>query len=84
MSRVPAFLPELTGAQDLPFCFLNCFAVPPGSNYPSIPAFVQELYPATSNFSTFIPADTGHAINQHLSAPSVYQEMLGWIDGVLA
>ena len=44
--QLPAFSPsqkcistQVTGAQDLPFCFLNCFAVPPGSKYPNIPAF---------------------------------------------
>ena len=50
----------VTAAQDWPFCFLNCYAVPEGSPYPSVPAYVKELYPATKNFSVYIPANFQH------------------------
>lgn len=73
----------VTGAQDMPFCFRDCYAVPPGAKYPSIPAYAQELYPKTRNFSVYIPENTGHAVNQHYSAPDVYQEMLAFVDSAL-
>ncbi|KAH9837855.1 alpha beta-hydrolase [Rhodofomes roseus] len=73
----------VTGAQDLPFCYRDCYAVPPDAKYPNIPAYAQELYPKTSNFSVYIPANTGHAVNQHYSAPDVYQEMLAFVDSAL-
>ena len=50
---------KVTGAQDYPFCFRDCYAVPDGSKYPNIPAYVKDLYPAVTDFSTYIPANTG-------------------------
>ena len=73
----------VTGAQDMPFCLRNCYAVPPDAKYPSIPAYVQDMYPKTRNFSVYIPANTGHAVNQHYSAPDVYLEMLAFVDSAL-
>lgn len=49
----------VTAAQDWLFCFLNCYNVPEGSPFPSIPEFVQVLYPAASNFSVNIPENCG-------------------------
>lgn len=49
----------VTAAQDWPFCFSNCYAVPEDSPFPSIPAFVQVLYPGASNFSVYIPENSG-------------------------
>lgn len=49
----------VTAAQDWPFCFLNCYAVPENSPYPNIPAYVKELYPAASDFSVYIPENAG-------------------------
>ena len=42
---------KVTGAQDYPFCFRDCYAVPDGSKYPNIPAYVKDLYPAVTDFS---------------------------------
>ncbi|KZT28740.1 hypothetical protein NEOLEDRAFT_1239282 [Neolentinus lepideus HHB14362 ss-1] len=72
----------VTGANDWPFCFNDCYAVPANSTYTSIPEYVQELYPVTSNFSVYIPENTGHAVNAHYSAPDVYQEMLAFVSNV--
>ncbi|EPQ54849.1 alpha/beta-hydrolase [Gloeophyllum trabeum ATCC 11539] len=74
----------VTGAEDWPFCFLDCYAVPANSTRKSIPEYVQELYPAVSDFSVYIPENTGHAVNAHYSAPQVYQEMLGFVRKVLS
>ncbi|KZT28707.1 alpha beta-hydrolase [Neolentinus lepideus HHB14362 ss-1] len=72
----------VTAANDWPFCFNDCYAVPESSTYNSIPEYVQELYPMTSNFSVYIPDNTGHAVNAHYSAPYVYQEMLEFVSNV--
>ena len=53
------YFPKVTGAQDLPFCDRDCYAVPQDSKYPNIPAYVKELYPAVNDFTTYIPANTG-------------------------
>ncbi|KAF7983022.1 hypothetical protein HWV62_24662 [Athelia sp. TMB] len=49
----------VTGDKDFIFCLADCYAAPAGSGKSSILDFVQDLYPATGNFSTYIPADTG-------------------------
>ncbi|KAF7980121.1 hypothetical protein HWV62_39543 [Athelia sp. TMB] len=49
----------VAGDKDFIFCLADCYAVPAGSGKSSILDFVQDLYPATGNFSTYIPADTG-------------------------
>ncbi|KZT28741.1 alpha beta-hydrolase [Neolentinus lepideus HHB14362 ss-1] len=72
----------VTGVEDWIFCFSNCYSVPANSTYNSIPEYVQELYPVTSNFSVYIPENTGHAVNAHHSAPQVYQEMLAFVSNV--
>ncbi|KZT66596.1 hypothetical protein DAEQUDRAFT_444494 [Daedalea quercina L-15889] len=43
---------------------------------PEHPAYVSELYPATSNFLMLVPQKMVHAVNQHHSPPVVYQETL--------
>jgi hypothetical protein len=35
----------------------------------------KRLFPAVSDFSIYIPAETGHGINAHFSAPEVYRTM---------
>jgi hypothetical protein len=39
----------------------------------------KKLFPAVSDFSFGIPAETGHGINAHYSAPEVYRTMQEWI-----
>lgn len=57
-----------TGDHDWIFCGNNCYAVPINSTKASILDYVQSLlYPAVTNFSTYIPANTGHAVNQRES-----------------
>ncbi|KZP10712.1 alpha beta-hydrolase [Athelia psychrophila] len=74
----------VTGAKDFVFCLGNCYAVPAGSGKESLLDYVQSLYPVTSKFSTYIPADTGHAANQHISAPETYKEMLAFAKEVFS
>jgi hypothetical protein len=49
----------VTGEKDFIFCGGNCYNVPAGMNVSSIPAGVRAIYPAASNFTTYIPANTG-------------------------
>ncbi|GJE99830.1 hypothetical protein PsYK624_161030 [Phanerochaete sordida] len=74
----------VTGAQDFPFCDGNCYAVPSGGPYTSIPAYTKTFYPSASNFSVYIPANTGHNINGHYSAPEVFQDMLQFVESVFS
>ncbi|TFK48793.1 alpha beta-hydrolase [Heliocybe sulcata] len=64
----------VTGANDWPFCFNDCYAVPANGARGSKPA----------NFSVYIPDNTGHAVNAHYSAPQVYQEMLAFVSDAFA
>ena len=74
-----SYLFQVTGAQDLPFCNRDCYAVPQNSPFPNIPSFVKTLYPNARNFSVYIPANTGHGVNAHYSAPETYKEMLEFV-----
>ncbi|KAF7980105.1 hypothetical protein HWV62_39511 [Athelia sp. TMB] len=74
----------VTGDKDFIFCLGNCYAVPRRSAHASVLDGVAALYPAARKFSTYLPADTGHATNQHLSAPATFREMLAFVEGVLA
>jgi len=73
----------VTGAQDFPFCNRDCYAVPPGSPFPNLPSFVKAFYPNACNFSVYIPANTGHVINAHFSAPETFKKMLQFVDSAL-
>ncbi|KAF7983025.1 hypothetical protein HWV62_24668 [Athelia sp. TMB] len=72
----------VSGDKDFVCCLADCYAAPAGSGKSSILDFVQDLYPTTRNFSTYIPADTGHAVNQHTSAPQTYKNMLAFVENV--
>jgi len=74
----------VTGSNDWIFCLNNCYAVPVGSGKASLLDYVGSmLYPAASAFSTSIPANTGHAQFQHLSAPQSIEEIQEWLDANL-
>lgn len=67
----------VTGAKDFIFTGSNAYA---GANGMSIPAEVGPmLYPNSKGFETYIPANTGHAVNQHYSAAATYEKMLDFI-----
>ncbi|EGN93867.1 hypothetical protein SERLA73DRAFT_188982 [Serpula lacrymans var. lacrymans S7.3] len=72
----------VTGAKDWNFCYGNCYAVPSGSTQKTIVDDVKELFPVASSFSTYIPPNTGHAVNLHYSAPDTYRDMLNFVEGV--
>jgi len=74
----------VTGDKDFIFCLANCYAVPPDSGKASLLDYVEDLYPSTRKFSTYIPANTGHAANQHISAPETYKNMLAFAEDVFS
>ncbi|KAF5319830.1 hypothetical protein D9611_012839 [Ephemerocybe angulata] len=72
----PVFI--VTGDKDYPFCGGNCYQKINGANLVDASKVVFPAVPE-SKFSTFIPAETGHGNNLHLSAPEAYGEIQGWI-----
>jgi hypothetical protein len=70
------------GDKDYIFCLGNCYAVPPGSGKNNVLEFVSALFPAASSFSTEVPANTGHGISAHTSAPAVYAQIQSYLAGV--
>ena len=64
----------VTGRQDGPYCAGDCLATgdPAMAN---ILAGVGMYLPESSNFTTYIPEDTGHALNLHYSAVMAYREI---------
>ena len=63
----PVFM--VTGAEDNVFCAnAQC-----GTGPSSSPAMAASLFPKTSSFSYFEPANTGHSINLHYSAAQSFQ-----------
>ncbi|KAF8219650.1 hypothetical protein L208DRAFT_1338747 [Tricholoma matsutake] len=69
----------LTGDKDFIFCGGNCYQSMNGSSNLVEPS--KHLFPAVSDFNFNIPAETGHGINAHYSAPGVYRTMQDWIKG---
>ncbi|KAF5319885.1 hypothetical protein D9758_017856 [Tetrapyrgos nigripes] len=55
----------------------------PQSNFPSIPAAVQSLFPSASKFDVDIVENTGHFIFMHNSGPDVINSIQTWIDQAL-
>ncbi|KZS98121.1 hypothetical protein SISNIDRAFT_480906 [Sistotremastrum niveocremeum HHB9708] len=66
----------VTGITDSFFCGGNCAEKINGTTPPNL---VAGLYPATSNFSSYVPLNTGHGINVHFSAPTTYDIIEKWI-----
>ncbi|KAG9007985.1 hypothetical protein FRB94_008310 [Tulasnella sp. JGI-2019a] len=73
------FVYIVTGDKDWIFCMANCYAVPQGSTQTSILDFVGAGYPKASSFSTSIPANTGHGISAHTSAPETYKQIQAYL-----
>ncbi|KII91729.1 hypothetical protein PLICRDRAFT_123246 [Plicaturopsis crispa FD-325 SS-3] len=71
----PVFV--VTGDKDFIFCGANCYQSMNGSANLLEPS--KALFPAASSFSTYIPVGTGHAVNQHFSAPETYRVIEKWI-----
>ncbi|KAF6752438.1 hypothetical protein DFP72DRAFT_1171641 [Ephemerocybe angulata] len=71
----PVFV--VTGDKDYIFCGGNCYQAV--NNFTNLVDFTKVVFPGVSNFSTFIPAETGHGVNLHLSAPQVYSKIQEWI-----
>ncbi|KAF6743946.1 hypothetical protein DFP72DRAFT_858203 [Ephemerocybe angulata] len=72
----PVFM--VTGDKDYPFCGGNCYQKINGTNLVDASKVVFPAVPE-SKFSTFIPAETGHGNNLHLSAPEAYGKIQDWI-----
>ncbi|KZS91825.1 hypothetical protein SISNIDRAFT_442999, partial [Sistotremastrum niveocremeum HHB9708] len=66
----------VAGAQDAFFCAGNCAEKVNGTTLPNL---VSELYPVSSNFSSYSPANTGHGLNLHFSAPTTFSVIEKWI-----
>ncbi|KAK7435044.1 hypothetical protein VKT23_019852 [Stygiomarasmius scandens] len=71
----------VTGDKDFAFCGGDCNA--PVGEAPNAPATVSGLFPSASNFSVYIPENTGHGINMHFSAPEAYGFIQQWLREVL-
>ena len=69
----------VTGDKDYIFALGNAYAVPPGASQNNILDYVSDLYPSASKFATLIPANTGHGISAHLSAPETYAQVNTWL-----
>jgi len=69
----------VTGDRDLPFCNTACDIVPVGMNKTILQLTQPMVFPKSSNFSVYSPANTGHGVNLHLSAPQTYSEIMGWL-----
>ncbi|KZS98158.1 hypothetical protein SISNIDRAFT_134000 [Sistotremastrum niveocremeum HHB9708] len=67
----------VTGMEDAFFCAGNCAEVVNGVTLPNV---VAGLFPATSGFSSYVPPNTGHALNYHFSASSTFAFIQNWLD----
>jgi len=69
----------VTGDKYLPFCGTQCHIVPVGMNKRILELTQPMVFPMSSNFSIYSPADTGHGVNVHLSAPETCKEIMIWL-----
>lgn len=58
-------------------CGGNCYQALDGEANLLQPA--KKLFPASSDFSIYIPGETGHAVNMHYSAPETFVVIQDWI-----
>lgn len=58
-------------------CGGNCFQSLNGSANLLEPA--RSFFPGASDFEIFIPADTGHCLHAHFSAPHAYEVIHKWV-----
>lgn len=71
----PVFV--IDGAADLPFCGRNCYAPAPSDGDQA--QAVKALFPATSNFSSFILPHTGHGIALSDTSSEASEQILSFI-----
>jgi hypothetical protein len=57
-------------------CTANCLQIVNGTN---LVEGTKVLFPSTTDFSSYIPKNTGHGVNAHLNAPETYAEIQKWI-----
>ncbi|KAF8152596.1 Alpha/beta hydrolase family-domain-containing protein [Crassisporium funariophilum] len=67
----------VTGDKDFIFCGGNCYQSLNGST--NLISATKILFPAVQNFDYFIPANTGHGINLHFSAPETFAQIEAWL-----
>jgi len=71
----------VTGDRDWVFCGNQCDIRPDGEH--TILELVQPyLYPNSSDFSVYSPANTGHGINTHYTAPESYANIMAWLKAI--
>lgn len=75
----------VTGRQDAIYCAGDCLNTGDPA-MPNIPAGVGKYLPESSNFTTYIPANMGHALNVHYGAVAAYQEIQDFLvaNGIMA
>lgn len=59
-------------------CGANCLKKANGTDLNLVEA-AKSLFPATINYSTYIPPKTGHGLTAHLSAPETHAVIQKWI-----
>lgn len=64
----------VTGRQDTIYCAGDCLATGDPA-MPNILAAVGMYVPESSNFTTYVPEDVGHALNLHYNAMMAYEEI---------
>ncbi|TEB24087.1 hypothetical protein FA13DRAFT_1639058 [Coprinellus micaceus] len=72
----------VTGEKDYVACGANCLTKANGTNLNLVEA-TKSLFPATRNYSTYIPLNTGHGLTAHLSAPETHAVIQKWIADLL-
>ncbi|KZT61935.1 alpha/beta-hydrolase [Calocera cornea HHB12733] len=72
----------VTGDRDLPFCGAQCDIVPVGMNKTILELTQDMVFPMSSNFSIYSPANTGHGVNLHYSAPETYKEIMTFLESM--
>ncbi|KZO91751.1 alpha/beta-hydrolase [Calocera viscosa TUFC12733] len=73
----------VTGDRDWVFCGAQCDIEPDGQ-HTILELVGPTIFPQSSNFSVFSPANTGHGLNMHLSTPDSYTNIMDWLNALSA
>ncbi|KEF52825.1 uncharacterized protein A1O9_11242 [Exophiala aquamarina CBS 119918] len=81
VNKFPGPVLVITGERDVPFCGGDCLATGGNPSLASIPAAVQNAFPASRRFETFIVPGAGHGLNFEYSKDITYQHISQFLVG---
>ncbi|KZT59596.1 alpha/beta-hydrolase [Calocera cornea HHB12733] len=71
----------VTGDSDWVFCGSQC-GIRPDGVHTILELVGPTVFPKSDDFSVYSPANTGHGLNLHYTAPESYADIMGWLKAI--